>query len=533
MTAVRHVLPRQMNAIIYCRVSSRDQVEGTSLDSQERQCRDYAHRNNYDVLRVFVEEGESAKFADRTQLLELIRFCEQKSNGVQVLIVWKLDRFARKVEDHFAIKARLRRLGVRVVSATEELQSDPNGKLMETLLAAFAEFDNDIRAVRCVQGMRQRIREGLFPWKPPLGYLPPKAGKKTKPDYPDPERFSVIQTAWRMALQGIYTKADILRFLRRRGVCGYHNRLLGPQFVDVMFGNRYYAGYVKDPWSGEEFIGRHQPMVTAEEFAAVQAIFSRRAKSRPHRRIREEFPLRGLVRCSGCGHYLTSCFARGARQRYPYYQCYNRDCAAKPKTYALSRVHTEFSEFLRTTALLEDLAPLVADALVETIADQTNAESLSAGARAQALNEIERQMNELVSMRTCQLISDDEFVRQRDIFRKRLLAVQSAETTLGEPLRDVEIQALLEWLQQPEAFWRALPPVERQVLGHLVFPNGYAVGRIRTAEKGLVVRVSEAVALRKSNVVDLAKSNSNALVSEIRKFIALIRAIQSPEKRAA
>src|SRR5712692_9895894 len=98
-----------MNAVIYVRVSSLDQVEGTSLDSQEAACREYAHHHNLDVSRVFVEQGESAKFADRTQLLQLLDFCKVKTNTIAVLIVWKLDRFARNVEDHFAIKATLRR----------------------------------------------------------------------------------------------------------------------------------------------------------------------------------------------------------------------------------------------------------------------------------------------------------------------------------------------------------------------------------------------------------------------------------------
>src|ERR1035438_3964078 len=84
-----------MNAVIYCRVSSKEQIAGTSLESQEAACRDYAKSKNINVLSVFVEQGESAKFADRTQLVELIDFCRRKKGDVQVLIVWKVDRFAR------------------------------------------------------------------------------------------------------------------------------------------------------------------------------------------------------------------------------------------------------------------------------------------------------------------------------------------------------------------------------------------------------------------------------------------------------
>ncbi|PYV73992.1 MAG: hypothetical protein DMG97_09860 [Acidobacteria bacterium] len=63
-----------MNGVIYCRVSSKEQIEGTSLESQEAACREYAQSHNIKVLKIFIERGESAKFADRTQLIELIDF---------------------------------------------------------------------------------------------------------------------------------------------------------------------------------------------------------------------------------------------------------------------------------------------------------------------------------------------------------------------------------------------------------------------------------------------------------------------------
>src|SRR4051812_24161004 len=122
-----------MNAIIYCRVSSKEQVEGTSLESQELACREYAARNHIDVLKIFIERGESAKFADRTQLLELLAFCRERKNVVQVLLVWKVDRLARNVGDHFNIKASLMKQNISVVSVTEPIDANPEGKLLETI----------------------------------------------------------------------------------------------------------------------------------------------------------------------------------------------------------------------------------------------------------------------------------------------------------------------------------------------------------------------------------------------------------------
>ena len=68
--------PSSINGIIYCRVSSKEQIEGTSLETQEQACRECARSKNIKILKIFVERGESAKFADRTQLLELIDFCK-------------------------------------------------------------------------------------------------------------------------------------------------------------------------------------------------------------------------------------------------------------------------------------------------------------------------------------------------------------------------------------------------------------------------------------------------------------------------
>lgn len=131
-----------MNRVIYCRVSSKEQVDGTSLDSQELACREYAARNHIDVVTVFVERGESAKFADRTQLLELLAFCRDRSKAIDCLLVWKVDRLARNVGDHFDIKASLLKQNIRVISATEPIDANPEGKLLETILAGFAQFDN-------------------------------------------------------------------------------------------------------------------------------------------------------------------------------------------------------------------------------------------------------------------------------------------------------------------------------------------------------------------------------------------------------
>ncbi len=127
-----------MKGIIYIRVSSDEQVQGTSLDSQESKCRAYCADKNVQVEHVFREEGESAKTADRTELLKALDYCRKHRGKIAAFVVYKVDRFARNAEDHFAVKSRLLKYGTKLHSATEAIGDDPVSKLLETMLAGYS-----------------------------------------------------------------------------------------------------------------------------------------------------------------------------------------------------------------------------------------------------------------------------------------------------------------------------------------------------------------------------------------------------------
>ena len=160
-----------MRAIIYCRVSSEDQVKNLSLSTQEDACREYCKRNNLVVDTVFVEKGESAKTVDRTEFQKLLTYCREKKGRVNVLVVYALSRFARDKYDHFAIRALLHRFQITLRSVTEPIDESPTGKLMEGVLASFAQFDNDQRSERTKTGMQAAINIGRWTFQAPIGYL--------------------------------------------------------------------------------------------------------------------------------------------------------------------------------------------------------------------------------------------------------------------------------------------------------------------------------------------------------------------------
>jgi site-specific DNA recombinase len=96
--------PDEKRGIVYCRVSSAEQVDNTSLESQRRYCYEYAKREGIEIIETFIEEGESAKTANRTQFVKAISFCGEKKSKISHFIVYKLDRFARNQNDHVVTK---------------------------------------------------------------------------------------------------------------------------------------------------------------------------------------------------------------------------------------------------------------------------------------------------------------------------------------------------------------------------------------------------------------------------------------------
>jgi site-specific DNA recombinase len=517
----------KMKGIIYCRVSSKEQIEGTSLEVQETACRDYARVHSMSVERVFVEQGESAKFADRTQLLELIEFCRLRKGDVNVLIVWKLDRFARNVTDHYSIKATLSKYGVRVVSVTEPIDSKPEGKLLETILAGFAQFDNDIRAVRTVQGMRRRLQEGLFPWGPPYGYKSVGAGleKKTRPDVPDTVVFPVLQTIWREFATGIYTQADVRRLMDSWGLKTAKGRPFSPQTVYQIFTNPYYAGVLKDPWNGQEYPGQHTPMVTPEEFARVQEIIKKRNRSLTHLKVRPEFPLRGFIRCEACRRPLTASSPRGNGGRYFYYHCRDRTCRRYGKSAATDDIHTEFASNLDRIALNESAVNQLEAHLLAALRRRTDQQSHIEARKKKRRVDLENEVDELIRMRAQKLITDEEFLRRKSAIAEQCLT--SAAQRHAMPTAH-ELSSLLHEITAPlvrlRESWETLAPGLRQRFQRLVFPVGFIRGQVGTAQTARIFNVLSSSEEEDSLGVPLTSEGWNQIVAEIHEFHKVLRA---------
>ena len=243
-------------AVIYTRVSTEEQVrEGMSLEAQEAACREYCQSHGLQLVRVFVEQGESAKTANRTQLKELVAFCREDRN-ISVVVVHRVDRFARFAQDHMQLRGLLAAMGVTLRSATEPIDDSSPGKFMETIFAGIAELDNNLRADRSSKGMRQKLENGFWTFPPPLGYEAGKDTQGNKSLVPDPVRADLVSWAFERFSTGLYTRQQVLHEVTKRGLRTRKGDRVSAQTFEQTLRKPVYAGRIA-AW-GINVQGRHQ-----------------------------------------------------------------------------------------------------------------------------------------------------------------------------------------------------------------------------------------------------------------------------------
>ncbi len=465
-------------AIIYIRVSSSKQIDNESLEVQEKSCRQYAESIGASVVKVFREEGESAKFADRTQLINLLEYCRHNKGKVNILIVWKVDRFARNSSDHYAIRAKLIESGVVLHSATEHLSDDPIGKVMEGMLAVFAEFDNNVRSQRATENMKNAFKSGRWMWKAPIGYLNDKLVNGYKEVIPDPERFDIVKAGLKEFAKGLMLEKDLVEFYRERGLSTLENNEISTSLTAKILTDKFYAGVMVSSKWGLEINGNYEPMISINEYEQIQTILkkSNGALYIPHEANNEAFPLRGDLLCPDCGKPLTASFSKG-RSRvklYGYYSCANKLCSSRYKTLKVDDMHSAFISYLEKITPKQECLDLFKDVILDVWDEEYKGiknKNNSVNKQLKAL-ESERQDNYKLAKKD---IFDEKTIKE-DLAKveSKILAVklQLNEGLMDEYELGTVIEAGVQFMRNPATTWKSVLLDNKQRIQKMIFPKG-------------------------------------------------------------
>ncbi|MFJ7993614.1 recombinase family protein [Peribacillus frigoritolerans] len=297
-----------MKCVIYVRVSTDEQAKhGFSIASQIEKLEAYCVSQGWEIVDIHIDDGHSAKDLNRPKFTLMMN--EIKKGGIDVLLVYRLDRLTRSVLDLYEILKVLDEHNCMFKSATEVYDTtNAMGRLFITLVAAIAQWERENLAERVRLGMEKKTKLGK--WKggiTPYGY---KAVNKELVINKDEEM--IVKTIFELSKSsGFYTIAKVL------SERGYSTRKGSDWHVDTVrdiANNPIYAGYLtfnenlkqykKPPREQILYEGIHERIIPRDDFWALQDILDKR-RTYGGKRETSNYYFSSILKCGRCGHSMS------------------------------------------------------------------------------------------------------------------------------------------------------------------------------------------------------------------------------------
>ena len=301
------------NAVIYARFSSHAQNE-QSIEGQLAECYAFAERNDLRIVREYIDRALTGTTDKRPEFLQMIE--DSKRKGFQHVIVYQLDRFARNRYDSATYKAKLKKNGVRVLSAKENITDDASGILIEGVLESMAEYYSAELSQKVKRGIAMSAAKcKYFGGTVALGYK-----IDSEKNYViDEETAHIVKKMFEMLATG-YTYADIARYLNERGIPTATGGKWSKNSFQWLFSNRKYLGIYT--FQGTEIKGGVPQIIDDGLFEDVQAVLRKYAAAPSRGKAVEEYVLSEKLICGLCGHKMTGVSGTSKNMTvHHYYKC--------------------------------------------------------------------------------------------------------------------------------------------------------------------------------------------------------------------
>ncbi len=423
-----------------------------SLEDQERDIEQIVQRDSLKVGKRYRGESKSAYKRGRPVFAEMMNDVE--AGHINGIIVWHANRLARNAFDGgWLITAMDEGKLKQIKTTTRTYRNTADDKFFLQLEFGMAKKSSDDSSEAVKRGLKSKLEAGWMPGTAPLGYENTKLSTRgANTIVKDEERFSLLRKAWELMLTGTWSVERILDELNNEW--GFRTRPwkrrgsmpLSRSALYKIFTNPFYYGMISYQLGGakkkdkKDYVlrpGKHEPMVTLDEFDKVQILLGSHGKPRP---TRHEYAYNGVIVCGECGGFVSATYkekvlkSTGELQRYTLYYCV---CARKHEGSCsqsfYTRVETIEGELEKRFATL-DILPGFTDFALEVLADMDEAKVVSSAlvneTRQKAVGAAKKQLDTLVNLRLQDLIDDVDFARKQAELKNEIsrFEVQAAET---------------------------------------------------------------------------------------------------------
>ena len=413
-----------MTAVIYARYSSDNQRE-ESIEGQIRECTAYAEKNDITIVKHYIDRAISAKTDNRPQFQQMIKDSDKKL--FDIVLVWKLDRFARNRYDSARYKTQLKKNGVKLMSATEIISEGPEGIILESVLEGYAEYYSADLAEKVVRGQTENILKGRCNGgRGTFGYTLDSERKF----HIDPLASPFVLESFTKYWDGL-TMKEIRDWLNENGI----KNPVGGEFtynsVEHMLKNRRYIGELK--FRDVVVPDAIPPIVPLELFDDVQEKIAKNKKAPARRKAEDDYLLTTKLHCGCCGALM---FGESGTSRtgevHRYYKCAT---AKKKKGCKKKTVRKQWLEDLvvnQTMQLVRDDAAM--ESIIAKVMELQDRENTNLPLYEKQLRDAESGIQNMLNAIQAGILTSSTKERLEQLEEtKRELEARIAEEKLAKP----------------------------------------------------------------------------------------------------
>lgn len=428
-----------MNAVIYARYSSHSQTE-QSIEGQLHDGYAFAEKCGYKVVGEYIDRALTGTKDDRPEFQRMIKDAEKKQ--FQIVIVWKLDRFARNRYDSAIYKRTLKKFDIRVVSVMENITDSPEGIILEGLLEAMAEYYSANLAENIRRGQQESVKKGWYcGGSIPLGY------RLQDHRLVEDERTAPLVRELYQRYGSGESLASIAADFNARGFRTTRGRPFKTSTFDRIIPNATYIGQYT--YAGQVVPDLAAPLIDPETYDRAVQRRSANRRAPAANRTPVKFILQGKLFCGHCGTAMCGDYGTSkSGERHNYYSCSARkhrknDCRKKSE----KKDFLEWYVCEQTVKYI--LNPDRMDQIAEAVADLYNSEidDSKVAALERTVQRLDDELNALVDKLI--LVPKESAGRIADRMKQLELQRIEAETDLSK----LRIQQNIRITKKEVAAW--------------------------------------------------------------------------------
>jgi len=454
------------NCIIYTRVSSKEQEEGYSLETQRKAIELHAQKNNLYIIAYFGGTYESAKNDERKEFTRMLTFARRSKEKISYILVYSVDRFSRSGANAIFIASELRKENINIYAVTQPSDTaTSSGKLQQNIQFIFSEYDNDLRREKCVAGMKEKLMKGYWIQKAPLGY-----DQYTK----HREQSITVNATGKILRKAFYWKADdnlnnleILERLYAAGVKVSH------QQITEIFRNPFYCGIIRhNLMPGKVIQGKHEKLISEELFLRINT-----DKKRQNIKFKKEFeetPLKNFLKCGTCGTAFAGYLVK-PKGLY-YYKCNKKGCKCNKSAKILNLL---FKDYLKDFEIFKKQIEPVKDEFVNYITKNNDGNKENEKLFKTQLTEMVKKIETL----------EEKFIQEeinKELYDKFLLKYKTEKRNIEEKIANTRldlsnlenlIKRYINMCLDLPSLWEKATFHAKMEIQNIMFPEGILYDR--------------------------------------------------------